>query len=182
MSPPNKYIKPNYDLINRNLPFHRIAALAGSTPGIGHISCTVKQLCGITVKPHQLLLFKLAPWGAKKSSWGLSTTNSLSLTVRARKDSRLIPLSFLLFIVTVQNIFEVMLTVVTPELLICIAMCVCVSMCPPSHSLSRRRKQTCFISPPMARCHYSSQSLRLSFRLLYYHTEDSLAQTYIHTR
>lgn len=61
MSPPNKYIKPNYDLINRNLPFRGIATLAGSTPGIEHISCTVKPLCGIKVKPHQLLLFKEAP-------------------------------------------------------------------------------------------------------------------------
>lgn len=41
-SPPNKYIKPNYDLINRNLLFRGNGALAGSTLGLQRISCTVK--------------------------------------------------------------------------------------------------------------------------------------------
>lgn len=68
MSPPNKYIKPNYDLINRNLPFRGIATLAGSTRGPERISCTVKPLCAFMEKPHQLVLFKQAPQAVEEAS------------------------------------------------------------------------------------------------------------------
>jgi len=158
MSPPNKYIKPNYDLINRNLPFHGIATLAGSAAGIGHISCTVKPLCGLTVKPHQLFLFKQAPWAGERATWGLSTTNSPILTVRARETTEIL-LSFqdspliLAFYCQCAKRSYAYYSDLRGALNLHQFLCVCVSKCPPSYSLSRWRKQTCFISLLMARCY-----------------------------
>lgn len=156
MSQPNKYIKPNYDLINRNLPFRGIATLAGSTLGLGRISCTVKPLCGFTVKPHQLLLFKQAPRAVQEASWGLSTTNPPTLTVEARQTAGI--LSFLLDSPLVLSLYcrctkYIWSHICYSDLQRALVLHRSVCVCAPSHSLSGWRKQTCFISLSMARCY-----------------------------
>lgn len=165
MSPANKYIKPNYDLINRNLPFHGIATLARPTSGNGRISCTVKPPRGFSVKPHQLLLFKQPPWAGGKASWGISTTNSPTLKVRAGKKPQRCrchlrslsvfppPRSCFLLSMWKDALSYNYCSDIQTALNLHHSVCVCARMCPPSHSLSRWRKQTCFISLPMARCY-----------------------------
>lgn len=163
MSPPNKYIKPNYDLINRNLPFHGIATLAQTTSGNGRISCTVKPPRAFSVKPHQLLLFKEPPWAWEKASWGISTTNSPTLKVRAWKTTEMLlsfvrsfsfpPRSCFLLSMWKDALSYNYCSDIQTALNLLHSVCVSARMCPPSHSLSRWRKQTCFISLPMARCY-----------------------------
>lgn len=163
MSPANKYIKPNYDLINRNPPFHGIATLARPTSGNGRISCTVKPPLGFSVKPHQLLLFKQPPWAEKK---GILRYKHHKLTDPYSQSSQkprrccchlgsrsLPPRSCFLLSMWKDALSYNCCSDIQTAFNLHHSVCVCARMCPPSHSLSRWRKQTCFISLPMARCY-----------------------------